>query len=261
MRKAVARVAGEAAAYLRDRMGFEELLEVVTVHDGDEGMRADLESENMVVELLASEGVKGIVVSEEQGLRRLGSDPYIVVVDPLDGSKNYAAGVPWCSVSIAVLPADKPVIGEALAAAVAPIAPRLPVVSMARGRGVYEGSGRVEPRDKPSKIVLAYAETVEQARKLFEYVSRLPFIPSIRALGSSSLETVWAALGRTISFTDLRGKLRVYDLAAALAIASEARAKTYVERRVNVLEAKRLGVVAVTRYTYAWEAMKTVIVP
>ncbi len=251
----MARVAGEAAAFLRDRLGSEELLRVVSVHDGDEGMRVDVEAERFIVELLKAEGIAGTVVTEESGTLRLGSDPYVIVVDPLDGSKNYASLIPWCSVSVAVLPASEPVLGRALAAAVAPV-PRMPVISMAAGLGVYEGSAPARPTAARPRVVVAYAETVEQAAKLLEFVSSLGFAPSIRALGSSSLETVWAALGRVYAFADLRGKLRVYDVAAAAAIAAEAGAMLYVERVGPVTELRRVGVVAVTRYPEAWRALR-----
>ncbi len=259
LRRLVVRVAGEAASFLRDRMGVEELLEVVDVHEGDEGMRIDRESEELIIELLKAEGLRPTLVTEERGFVKLGNDPYIAVVDPLDGSRNYASLIPWCSVSIALLPSEDPKIGNTIAAAVAPV-PRLPVYSMAKGTGVFEGESTVKPPRRKPKLVLAYAETVDQARRLYSYISRLPFRPSIRGLGSSSLEVVWAALGRAYSFTDVRGKLRIYDLTAALAIAWEAGAYVYVERAGSVLESGRLGVVAVTRYEDAWKVLKETVI-
>jgi myo-inositol-1(or 4)-monophosphatase len=258
LRRSVARVAGEVAAFIRDRVGAEELLNVVTVHDGDEGMRVDIEAERMVIELLKAEGIGGVVVTEESGVVRLSNDPYVVVVDPLDGSKNYASAIPWCSTSIAILPAESPNLVNALVAAVAPV-PRMPVVSMGLGIGVYEGNARVAPSTRRPRMLVAYVENPDQAARLFKFVSRLKPTPSIRALGSSSLEIVWAALGRLLVFIDLRGKLRVYDVAAAAAIAREAGAKVYIEREGSVLEVKRVGTVAVTRFSDVWNLLATSI--
>ena len=152
LRRMLVRVAGEAAAYLRDRFGLDELLVVVSKHehDEDEGMRIDVESERNILELLRAEGYRGLFLGEEAGLVRLGDDPYVVVADPLDGSKNYASLVPWSAVSVAIAPLDSgggARLRDVVAGAVAPIH-HWPVISFARGLGVYEGGARVSHENR-----------------------------------------------------------------------------------------------------------------
>jgi len=262
LRRMAARVAGEAAAYLRDRFGLEELLSVVGQHshDDDEGMRIDVESERNLLELLRAEGYRGLFLGEESGLIRLGGDPYIAVVDPLDGSKNYAGLIPWNAVSVAIAPLPggrEPSLLDVAAGAVAPVT-QWPVLSFARGHGAYEGGARVEARAaREPRLVLAYVERPEQARVVYEYLRLCNGRKrSVRALGSASLEITWAGLGRAEVFVDVRGRLRIVDVAAAVWIAREAGAKVAVENLDTPLtRVARVGSVAVAYSSQAWERL------
>jgi myo-inositol-1(or 4)-monophosphatase len=256
LRRLAARVAGEAAAYLRDRFGLESLLDVRAVHsyDTDESMVIDYESEENLIELLRAEGFRGLFVGEEHGAVRLGGDPYVAIVDPLDGSKNYASMVPWCSVSIAFAPIPQgrePRLIDVLAGAVAPIL-GLPVLSFARGLGAFEGGARVTRPPRRPRIVLTYVEAEEQATVLRHYLA-LSGPRSVRALGSASLEIAWAGMGRAEAFIDVRGRLRVVDVAAALWFAREAGGVAAVERPgASLARVERVGGVAVAYSGEAW---------
>ncbi len=260
LRRMLYRVAGEAAAYLRDRFGLDDLLAVVSrhEHDEDEGMRIDIESERNIVELLRAEGYRGLFLGEESGLIRLGGDPYIVVADPLDGSKNYAGLIPWNAVSIAVAPLPRgrsPRLSDVVAGAVAPVF-QWPVLSFARGRGAYEGGARVTVDGRGSRIVLAYVERPEQASVVHRYLRLTGDKRSVRALGSASLEIAWAGLGRAEVFIDVRSRLRVVDVAAALWIAREAGSIVAVEKPgASLLRVEKVGNVIVST-PGAWERLR-----
>lgn len=265
LRRIAARVAGEAAGYLRDNMGVEEVLEVEVKRSEDESMRIDIGSEKLIAELLEANGFKGVMVGEEQGARRInGGGDYVAVVDPLDGSKNYAAQIPWASVSIAIAPlnGDRAVLSDVVAGAVAPIAPGYPVYSFAKGGGAYEGGLRASPRPRPlSRMVMAYIEKPEQASILLKYLEAAGGRRAVRALGSASLEIVWAATGRAELFMDVRGKLRVVDVAAALGFARELRAKTYIGNpEASLLSGtSRAGSVVVTAFEDVWSRVKNIL--
>ncbi len=263
LRLIASRVAGEVAGFLRDHMGSIEDLRVERVRVEDESMRIDIEAERMVVELLSSEGFQGVVVGEELGRIELGKDGYIAVVDPLDGSKNYAAQIPWAAVSIAIAPRAQPYLERVVAGAVAPVTPWYPVYSFAKNSGVYEGSSKIEPlREKPlSRIVLAYIEKPEQAEPLLSYLRLTGGRRAVRALGSASLEIIWASLGRVELFMDVRGKLRVVDVAAALGIARETGARIYVENPDAILSegSSRAGSIIVTQFGYAWNTISGIL--
>ncbi|AEM39321.1 inositol monophosphatase [Pyrolobus fumarii 1A] len=234
LRKILTRVAGEAAGFLRDKFGSINLLEVHGVKARDETMRIDLEVENYVFELLKAEGLKCLVATEERGVVKLGNDPVVIVLDPLDGSKNFASFVPWAAVSLAAAPinnTEPPRLTDIVAGAVAPIF-NWPVISFAKGEGVHEGEDK--PLMTPTRrLLLYYAENAQQAlivEKLIEALKARGMRVSARSLGSASLEVSWAGIGRALAFIDVRGKLRTIDITAAVHIALEAGSYVIVER-------------------------------
>ena len=248
LRRLAIRVAGEAAAYVRDRYGISEFTEVVGFHSGDEGMKIDYESEGVILDLLRKEGFRGLFVGEERGLIKIGSDPFVAVVDPLDGSRNYASLVPWSNVSVAFgyVRDGKATLFDIVAGAVAPVF-SWPISSFARGLGAYEGGKRLYAREAGStRLVMAYVENIDQAKVVHKYLELVAGKRSVRALGSAALEAVWAGFGRAEVFLDIRGRLRVVDIAAGIGIALEAGAWVLVEKsNASLLSVEKVGSVIV----------------
>lgn len=79
-----------------------DLSNVVTV--------ADLASERVIVQAIRRQHPTHSIIAEETGCDLRGTD-FIWVVDPLDGTSNFAAGIPWFGVLIALLRAGEPVLG------------------------------------------------------------------------------------------------------------------------------------------------------
>ena len=71
--------------------------------------RADLEAEEAILNVLETCLWKANIISEECGFRDHGSK-YTWVVDPLDGTSNFAAGLPWFGTLIALLEGTEPVL-------------------------------------------------------------------------------------------------------------------------------------------------------
>jgi myo-inositol-1(or 4)-monophosphatase len=71
---------------------------------------ADLAAEKVILEILMEAPVAFNIISEETGFIEHGSE-YTWVVDPLDGTSNFAAGLPWFGVIIALLHKQTPVLG------------------------------------------------------------------------------------------------------------------------------------------------------
>jgi myo-inositol-1(or 4)-monophosphatase len=89
---------------------------------------ADLASEEHILKLIRARFPDHNIVAEETGFQDRGS-PYTWVVDPLDGTSNFAAGLPWFGVMVSVLERESPI----LAAMYLPLDDRL--YFAARGRG------------------------------------------------------------------------------------------------------------------------------
>jgi len=69
---------------------------------------ADLASEKAILEILGNASEPFNIIAEESGYIDHGSS-YTWVVDPLDGTSNFAAGLPWFGVIISLLHESKPV--------------------------------------------------------------------------------------------------------------------------------------------------------
>ena len=71
---------------------------------------ADLASERAILEVFDAAPEVLNVITEETGYINNNSD-YTWVVDPLDGTSNFAAGLPWFGVIIALFHKETPVLG------------------------------------------------------------------------------------------------------------------------------------------------------
>ena len=214
LRRALTRVAGEASGLLRDLACEDRYAARVE----GETIRADLEAGSYIIDAIRSEGFGGVVITEERGRVELGGRGPTFIVDPLDGSTNYAACIPWASVSIAAAPEGSRTIREVIAGVVAPVFQGDPI-SFARGSGCYLGEVRVRPL-RESRILFVYVEHPEAALGLAKVTRALGGL-KIRSLGSAALEMAYTAIGRSIAFLDLRSKLRNVDMAAALGMTIE----------------------------------------
>ena len=72
---------------------------------------ADLESEKIILGRIRRSGIKSTVNSEEAGNVDFGSSEVVWAVDPLDGTFNFAKGIPHFAVSIGVLIHGRPAVG------------------------------------------------------------------------------------------------------------------------------------------------------
>jgi myo-inositol-1(or 4)-monophosphatase len=69
---------------------------------------ADLASERTIIEILESTSEPCNILSEESGFRDHRSS-YTWVIDPLDGTSNFAAGLPWFGVIITLFHEEAPI--------------------------------------------------------------------------------------------------------------------------------------------------------
>lgn len=93
-----ARAGGEV---LRKYFGAELVVKEKSIAS-DLQTRADTESEAAVVNVLCSRFPAHAIQAEESGLTA-GSSGYTFVIDPLDGTNNFVLGIPYFSVTIALL--------------------------------------------------------------------------------------------------------------------------------------------------------------
>ncbi|MEZ0290445.1 MAG: inositol monophosphatase [Sulfolobales archaeon] len=210
------RVAREASKIARESSRDRSMVSVKGLNVlGDESREIDLVLERFIIEEIRREYPRAKIISEESGVIDGGENLYFII-DPLDGSVNYATDTPYCSVSIAVVERerDKP---DLVAGVVSEIF-RDKTYSFISGEGVYINNTRAEKRRSPEKVLITYLEDPRAMRAMYdiwEYMKR----PKIRSLGSAALDIVKTSLGHYIAFIDLRGRLRNIDIVSAYGFA------------------------------------------
>ncbi|MEM0014253.1 MAG: inositol monophosphatase family protein [Zestosphaera sp.] len=197
---------------------------------GDTSKEFDVVSERLIFEELRK-GVEDcfIFVSEESGVQRFCEEPkWVIVVDPVDGSINYEASIPWVSVSIAAAPLAEDVsVGDIEYAVVYDIYRKINY-SFGFDEGVLVSGAPASRRPKPPEVVLGYFEVPRAYRIIPEYWVKRGSRASLRSLGSAALDIIHVGLGNAEAFIDTRAKLRNVDVAAALRIALALGAKARV---------------------------------
>lgn len=203
---------------------------------GDASRTFDLESENMIFDELKRR-IKDcfIFISEESGVRHFCDEPrWVVIVDPVDGSVNYEARIPWVSISIAVAPLGnrEPTIGDISYAVVYDVFRKVDYSFDHVGGVTIAGSPAIR-RPKPPGVTLGYFESPDSYKIVPYYWAERGSRASLRSLGSAALDIVYVGLGNAEAFIDTRARLRNVDVAAALRIASALGAKARLCSNVN----------------------------
>ncbi|RLG91442.1 MAG: D-fructose 1,6-bisphosphatase [Thermoprotei archaeon] len=221
LEKIAFKIAGEAAGYLRDLYGIEELSTVLgRGASGDTTRKIDALIEDFVIELLKNTGLKLHIVSEERGVIESIDEPdYLVLMDPLDGSLNYTLGIPNVAVSIVFYKPSTNNISDPVAGAVSNVFLR--ETYSFDEENVYINKVRVEKYvSRKSGIAVIYTNNVDTFRKTYLFMKKyFGGDVRLRVLGSAALESVYAALGRIDLFLHNTGRLRNLDVAGGIAIA------------------------------------------
>lgn len=174
----------------------------------------DRASEALILERLAEAFPRHAVLAEES---RPETDPahgYVWVVDPLDGTRNFAAGIPLFCVNVALALDGEPLLGA--------------TYDPSRDVGVLGGPGlgltadgrpatASSAPDLASSIVAGdLGHEDRRGSLMLQLLSDLwPEVQGCRIIASAALGLAWAATG--LADVVLHGRLFPWDVAAALA--------------------------------------------
>jgi len=172
----------------------------------------DVRAEELIVRRLAAAFPEDAILAEERGAAR-GRSGRRWIVDPLDGTTNYAHGLPIFAVSIA-LEVDRRI---ALGVAYDPSADELYVAERGQGATVNEAPLAVSATATLDASLLStgFPYDIRETRdtNLTEYAAFALRCRGVRRLGSAVLDLAWVAAGRLDGFWELR--LGPWDVAAA----------------------------------------------
>jgi len=106
--EAAKKAALSAGKYLADNFGKKHVAQFKSEHDIS--LAVDIESESIILDILKGKYPNHNYYSEEFGEIKSNSK-FTWYIDPLDGTNNYFAGIPYFSVSIALLFENEIIIG------------------------------------------------------------------------------------------------------------------------------------------------------
>ena len=213
----VIRWAKEAGALLRQGFGqhhdvrYKGLIDPVT--------EMDRASEALLLERIREAFPHHAIISEESGTLT-GHQAHRWYIDPLDGTVNYAHGLPIFAVSVAYFEGDQPCLGVVYD----PM--RDECFYAERGKGAFLNGQPVRVSTTPDLIhallVTGFPYDLDGSRPdnldLFATFTRRT--QGVRRLGSAALDLCYVASGRLDGYWEL--ELAPWDLAAGVLIAREA---------------------------------------
>jgi len=192
------------------------------------GKSIDYSSAKAFREYLDREGMKNRVISEEWFKDYNGNEYPVIIVDPLDGTSNFIRNIPFSTISIALSKTDS--LKDVYAGMVMNLFTR-EVYFAFRGRGSFKNGRRIHVSNihdtRISHMSIAITNAIPFKSPSL-YIIRYTNYP--RHFGSAALEDCFVAEGRLDAHIDIRGDLRVFDIAASQLIVSEAGGKVVIRQ-------------------------------
>jgi myo-inositol-1(or 4)-monophosphatase len=183
----------------------------------DRVSEADRAVETLIREAILSQFPDDALLGEEHGSAS-GQSPFLWVIDPIDGTTPFLAGLAdWC-VSIAVAVEDEPVIGVIEA----PRHRETWVAAHGRGATVNGSPLRVDPKAELTSGMFAFGGSLRcDPTETGGFVTRLMQSGCIAFHnGSGALMTAYVAGGRLVGYYDAH--IKPWDCFAGLVMVREA---------------------------------------
>ena len=183
----------------------------------------DYQSQQLIVELLSEAFPTYGVVAEEQELASRTALPVHWLVDPLDGTTNYAHAFPFFGVSIALVKDNEPVLGVVYN-------PRLEELFVAEkdlGATLNGSPIHVSQTSALGEALITsgfpYNTWTTPNDNLAEWARVIKHAQALRCTGVASLDLCHVAAGRVDGYWD--DDLGAWDFAAGIVIVAEAGGK------------------------------------
>lgn len=182
----------------------------------------DRRSEDYLVGAIRSQFPDHKVITEERGVIQ-GENNRVWYIDPLDGTVNYAHGVPIFSVSIAYMENGQVVLG----AIYDPMQAELYVAERGQGTRLNGRPVRVSQASALDQSLLVtgfpYDMHTNPVNNLDHYANFAVRSRGVRRLGSAAIDLAYVAAGRFDGFWEIR--IRNWDIAAGSLLVEEAGGK------------------------------------
>lgn len=218
------------------RKGFSTSFEILS-KPGKQNLvtEYDKSSEKTIISFIRAYFPDHSFLAEESGMARSSPSSIIWIIDPLDGTVNFAHQIPVFSISIAACLGQKILCGVVYQ----PITQELFVAE--KGQGAYLNGTRLKVSASADLEVGIFAtgfpynvdENPLECVDVFARMTRMGL--PIRRLGSAALDLAYVAAGRFDAYWEVT--LQPWDMAAGILLVEEAggRVTTYDDKRHDLL--------------------------
>ena len=181
---------------------------------------ADRRSEHAIIEVIRRAYPDHEVLAEERGMESRGKSPYKWVIDPLDGTTNFAHGFPVYCVSIGLEYHGRLVLGTVLDPT------RREMFVAVTGQGATLNGERIRVSQSSTLnsalLVTGFAYDIrESTHNNLDYFTQFCLrARGVRRTGAAAIDLCYVAAGRFDGFWEM--KLHPWDMAAGALIVTEA---------------------------------------
>ncbi len=195
---------------------------VVSQHKADGSLitEADMAMQTRVIEELTGRWPDVAVLGEEMGEAEqqaiLRGEQAFWCLDPLDGTTNFASGIPYYAVSLALVSGGQVQAGWVLDPQ------RGECFSARRGEGAWLNDRPLQTRKGPASLdeCVALVDFKRLPAGLAQSLAQRPPFRSQRSFGAVALDWCWIAAGRSQIY--LHGRQNLWDYAAGSLVLAEA---------------------------------------
>ncbi|MFN3681397.1 MAG: inositol monophosphatase family protein, partial [Nitrospira sp.] len=181
---------------------------------------ADRDAEQCIIEHIRAQFPHHAFLAEERGREQGSSSPYLWIIDPLDGTTNFAHGYPIYCVSIGLEYCGRCLLGVVFDPS------RNELFTAVDGQGAHLNGHPLRVSDTNdlgnSLLVTGFAYDIrETPRNNLDHFAKFALrAQGIRRTGSAALDLCYVAAGRFDGFWEVR--LNPWDIAAGSVIVREA---------------------------------------
>ncbi len=210
----------EAGKFIKDHFNTDF---IITNKEGNNNLvtEIDEQSEKIIRNIISTAFPDHGIIGEEYEAKHKDAI-YQWIIDPIDGTVNFANGIPLCCVSIAIMKNEEIIMG-------AVYNPMMDELFFAeQGKGAYLNDQKIQVSSqkelKTSCLVTGFPYFFPENINITSVFSNLveQGIP-VRRLGSAALDLCWVACGRFDGFWEFN--LHPWDIAAGYLIVQEAGGK------------------------------------
>jgi myo-inositol-1(or 4)-monophosphatase len=193
----------------------------------------DKRSEDLILSFIQQEFPDHAILAEESGQNETISE-YQWVIDPLDGTTNFAHAIPIFCVSIGLLKNNAPVLGVVFD----PFRNEMFSAESGCGAALNHQSIHVSSRADLGQAVIStgfpYDVRTNPRNNLPQFVQFQLRTQAVRHLGSAALDCTWTAMGRLDGYWEFG--VKAWDVGAGTLIVREAGGRvTFVDGDENFL--------------------------